>query len=270
MRTGVRIGEWELVRQLNSGGMGQVWQARKVFATGDFRVAAIKLLLPAKVLDQRSRDALHAEARIQMRLQHDNIPKVLDVGVHEGLPYLAMDYIAGRDLSQLLARLRDRGTLLDPKIAAHVARCVAYALHYAHNFEVDGVRQAVIHRDVASKNIMVSGRGGVFVLDFGVAESKGHETSHNWVKGTLLYMAPEHIQGFPSPASDVFGLGTILWEMLEGRVFRAEVAGPELRAKVNEGWVPALTRPGIPDELRFLVEGMLRKDPRDRLTTDEV
>lgn len=269
MKTGVRIGEWELVRQLNSGGMGQVWQARKAFATGDIRVAAIKLLRPSGVLDKRSREALLKEAGIQMRLQHDNIPKVVDVGVYEGLPYLVMDYIAGRDLSQLLKK-RSRNTPLDPKIAAHIGRNVAYALDYAHNFEIDGVRQEVIHRDVASKNIMLSGRGGVFVLDFGVAEARSHKTSHNAVKGTLLYMAPEHIQGFPSTTSDAFGLGTILWEMLENRVFRSEVPANELRAKVNEGWSPPLTRPGVGDELRFVVEGLLRKDPRDRLTIAEV
>ncbi|MCH9679820.1 MAG: protein kinase [Deltaproteobacteria bacterium] len=270
MRQGVCIGEWELVRQLNSGGMGQVWQARKVFATGDARVAAIKLLRPSGVLDPRSRDALLTEASIQMQLQHPNIPKVLDVGVHEGLPYLVMDYVAGQDLAQLMSRLRDRGTHLDSTVAAHVAREVAYALDYAHEFRIDGQPQDIIHRDVAPKNIMLSGEGGVFVLDFGVAEARSHQTSRNYVKGTLLYMAPEHALGFPTAQSDAWGLGTALWEMLENRVFRSEVPPDDLRAVANEGWVPPLTRAGIPDVLRFLTEGLLRKEARDRLTISDV
>lgn len=270
MKKGVLIGEWELVRQLNTGGMGQVWQAKKVFSTGDSRVAAIKILRPSGVLDPRSRKGLLTEAGIQMQLQHDNIPKVLDVGVHEGLPYLVMDYISGRDLAQVMSKLRDLGIQMPHLVAAHVTREVGYALDYAHTFDIAGVCQNVIHRDIAPKNIMVSGKGGVYVLDFGVAEASSHKTSNNAVKGTLLYMAPEHALGFPTPKSDAWGLGTVLWEMLENRVFRSEVDPKDLRKAANEGWVSPLTRRGIPDVLRFLVEGLLRKDERDRLSILEV
>lgn len=270
MKQGVRIGEWELVRQLNSGGMGHVWQARRVFVTGDARIAAIKLLKPSGVLDERSRTGLLKEAGIQMKFLHPNIPKVIDVGVHEGLPFMVMDYISGRDLSQFLARQRQLGSSLDCTLAAHIIREVAYALEYAHAFKIDNIPQEIVHRDIAPKNIMLSGQGDVFVLDFGVAEAKSHETSRNYVKGTLLYMAPEHALGFPCPASDAFGLGASLWEMLENRVFRAEVASDDLRKAVNEGWVPPLTRRDIDDVLRFIVEGLLRKNPDDRLKIADV
>lgn len=271
MKTEQKIGDWELVRQLNSGGMGQLWQARKVFATGDTRVVAIKLLKPEGVLNPRVRDALLTEAGIQMRLQHPNIPKVVDVGVHEGLPYLVMDYIAGRDLKQLLEKLREQEATLDAPLVAHIVREAAYALQYAHTFEVDRVPQNVVHRDVASKNIMVDGRGGVFVVDFGVAEAASHQTSRNYIKGTMLYMAPEHALGFPTAQSDAWGLGTVLWELLENRVFRADVSPDELRRVSLEGWVPPLTHPEqVHDVLRFLVEGLLRKDPHERLSLADV
>src|SRR5690606_18654812 len=123
---------------------------------------------------------------------------------------------------------------------------------------------------VAPKNVLVSGQGGVYVVDFGVSEGVGFHSSRNHIKGTLLYMAPEHALGFPSPKSDGWGLGAILWEMIEGRQFRGEVDADELRRAANEGrWAP-LTRPNVPEVLRFVTEGLLRRDERERLTFDEV
>jgi len=268
---GLRIGEWELVRRINEGGMGQVWQARRPLDTGggDRRVAAIKMLLPSGVLDPKYRKALFTEAGIQSQLQHPNIPKVIDAGTHEGLPYLVMDLISGQDLSQVLSKLRDNGRKIPWEIAAHIVREIAYGLEHAHTFSIDGKCQNVIHRDVAPKNIMISGEGAVYVLDFGVAQATSHRTSGHGVKGTVLYMAKEHALGFPTPKSDAFGLGTILWEMLENRVFRGQVDVKDIRRVVNDGWVPPLTRTDIPDALVFVLEGLLREDERKRLSISE-
>jgi eukaryotic-like serine/threonine-protein kinase len=270
MKRGIRIGNYVLSELLNTGGMGQVWLGLREFEGGGKISVAIKFPHAAGVLDPRIRGSLQDEARLQMRLQHPNIPRVTDMGVHEGLPYFVMDYIAGRSLAQLLTRMRDLGTPLRFEIVAHIAREIGYALRFAHTFQIDGVWQQVIHRDVAPKNTLVSGQGGVYVVDFGVAEAVGMNSSRNHIKGTLLYMAPEHALGFPSTKSDGWGLGAIMWEMIEGRQFRGEVDADDLRRAANQGRHAPLARPGIPDALRFVTEGLLRPDERDRLTLDEV
>jgi serine/threonine protein kinase len=269
MKRGIKIGDYVLAELLNTGGMGQVWLAHRDFEGGGRTAVAIKFPHAAGVLDPRVRDGLLDEARLQMQLQHENIPRVIDMGVHEGLPYFVMSFIPGRSLAELLARLRDVGTPLRLEIIAHIAREIGYSLRYAHRFEVDKSCQQVIHRDVAPKNVLISGHGGVFVVDFGVAEALGVRSSRNHIKGTLLYMAPEHALGFPSPKSDGWGLGAILWEMIEGRQFRAEVPPDDMRRAANQGLCGPLTRAGLPDALRFVTEGLLRKDESERLTIEE-
>ncbi|MCA9656121.1 MAG: protein kinase [Myxococcales bacterium] len=270
MKRGIQIGEYVLVELLSSGGMGQVWLAHKHFAGGGIVAVAIKFPHAAGILDARIRSGLFEEGKLQMRLQHPNIPRAMDMGVHEGLPYFVMDYIAGRSLGQLLRRMREVGRPLRFEIIAHIGREIGYALRYAHTFEMAGVAQQLIHRDVAPKNVLVSGQGGVYVIDFGVSEAVGINSSRNHVKGTLMYMAPEHALGFPTPKSDGWGLGTILWEAIEGRRFRGDVDPDDMRRAANEGYCGPLTRPDIPENLRFVTEGLLRVDERDRLTLDEV
>lgn len=270
MKRGIKIGNYVLAELLNTGGMGQVWLAHREFEGGGQMAVAIKFPHAAGVLDPRIREGLLDEARLQMRLQHPNIPRVVDMGVHEGLPYFVMDYIAGCSLAQLLSRLRDIGTPLRFELVAHIAREIGYALRYAHGYHSQGEQLPVIHRDVAPKNVLLSGQGAVYVVDFGVSEAAGIHTSRNFVKGTLLYMAPEHALGFPSMKSDGWGLGAILWEMIEGRQFRGEIEADDLRRAANEGRCGPLTRAGIPETLRFVTEGLLRVDERERLTLDEV
>jgi eukaryotic-like serine/threonine-protein kinase len=270
MKPGTEIGHYVLAELLNEGGMGQVWLAHREFEGGGRSAVAIKFPHAEGVDDSDVRDSLRDEALLQMQMQHSNIPRVIDMGVHEGLPYFVMNFIAGHTLAQLLARLRDIGTRLRFELVAHIAREIGYALRYAHGCEIDGVVRQVIHRDVAPKNVLISGQGAVYVLDFGVAEAAGLHSSPSHIEGTLLYMAPEHALGFPTPESDGWGLGAIMWEMIEGRQFRAEVEADELRRAANEGRHEPLTRAGIPEALRFVTEGLLRVDERARLTLDEV
>ncbi|MCA9687941.1 MAG: serine/threonine protein kinase, partial [Myxococcales bacterium] len=166
------------------------------------------------------------------RLVHPNVVGVHAVGELNELPYLVMDYIPGKDLSQLLRATIRVGAPWDVETAIHVVREVGQGLLYAHSYEQpDGTPLQIVHRDVASKNVMIDGTGSVRLMDFGVATSLSTMTSRIHVKGTLPYMAPEHYLGQAATASDVFGLGAIFWEMLAGRKFRAELEGQELIAK---------------------------------------
>lgn len=260
MTPGTPIGNYVLAELLDQGGRGQVWLAHREFAGGGRAAVAIKFPHGAGVPDSGVRDRLLFEARLQMQMQHSNIPRVVDMGVHEGLPYLVTDFIAGHSLAQLLARMRDFGTRMRFELVAHVAREVGYALRYAHGCEVDGVARGVIHGDVDPKNVLVSSQGAVYVVGFGGSEAVG----------SLLYMAPEQAQGFPTPESDGWGLGAILWEMIEGRQLRAEGEADELHRAASEGHHEPLARVGIPEALRLVTEGLLRVDERERLTLDEV
>lgn len=269
MKPGIEIGNYVLAELLDQGGRGEVWLAYRELEAGGRTAVAIKFPHGEGVLDPRVRDGLDDEARLQMQLQHSNIPRVTDLGLHEGLPYFVMDYIAGRSLAELLARVREDGTPLRFELVAHIAREVGYALRYAHGFELDGVSRPVLHRDVAPKSVLLSRQGAVYVVGFGVSEAAGIPSSSSPAKGTLLYMAPEHALGFPTPKSDGWGLGAIMWEMIEGRPFRAEVEADDLHRAAKQGRHGPLTREGIPEVLRVVTEGLLCVDDRERLTLDE-
>jgi len=268
MEPGTELGNYVLDEQLDQGGRGEVWLAHREFAGGGRAAAAIKFPHVGSALDPEVRDRLLEVARLQMQMQHSNIPRVIDMGVHEELPYYVMGHIAGHSLAQLLARLRDVGSRLRFELVAHIAREIAYALRYAHGCEIDGVALQVIHRDLTPKSVLISSQGAVYVTDFGVSEAMSIEPSRADV-GSLLYVAPEQAKGFPTAESDGWGLGAIMWEMIEGRRFRGE-AEAELRHAVDEGRHEPLGRVGIPEALRFVTEGLLRVDERERLTLDEV
>jgi serine/threonine protein kinase len=269
MKPGLEIGNYVLAELLDQGGTSDVWLAYRELEAGGRTTVAIKFPHAAGVLDPRVRDGLDDEARLRMQLQHSNIPRVIDMGLHEGLPYFVMDYISGRSLAELLARLRELDTPLRFEVVAHIAREIGYALRYAHGFELDGVSRPVLHRDVAPKSVLLSRQGAIYVVGFGIAEAAGTHSSSGSAKGTPRYESPEHAMGFPTPKSDGWGLGAIMWEMIEGRPFRAEVEDDDLRRAAKQGTHDPLTREGIPEVLQQVTDGLLQVDDRERLTLDE-
>lgn len=265
----MQIGPYILIEELAQGGMAQVWLARRVWPDGKRRSCVIKLPRRNAVVDEGILRQFVEEGRLAILLIHNNIVTVFDVGVHEGLPYLVMDYVSGKDLARLLRATARTGSPWEVEDAVHVVREVGHGLLYAHELELNGVPQRVIHRDVSSKNVLVDGSGGVRLTDFGVATSLATETSKVHAKGTLAYMAPEHYLGQVCQGSDVFGLGAILWELLAGRPFRGELEGSALIAAVVSGKVDPVGCELAPAVQRVL-DGMLHPDARQRLTLREV
>lgn len=266
----MRIGIYVLVRELGRGGMAQVWLAHRVWDDGNRRPCVIKLPRRSAVANESMLRQFLEEARLSILLCHSNIVNVFDAGVHNGLPYLVMDYIPGKDLSQLLQASIRVGARWDLETAIHVVREVGQGLLYAHTYEQSpGVPLEIVHRDVASKNVMLDGTGAVRLMDFGVATSLSTTTSRIHIKGTLPYMAPEHYLGQATKASDVFGLGTIFWEMLAGRTFRAGLKGQDLIAKVVEGAVEPVGRE-LPVVVQRVLDGMLHSSASNRITLPEV
>lgn len=265
----MQIGPYILICELARGGMAQVWLALRLWPDGKQRPCVIKLPRRSAVTDEAVLQQFVEESRLSILLNHPNIVSVFDVGVHEGLPYLVMDYVPGVDLAQLLRAEARLGKQWAVETAVHVVRDVAQGLHHAHAFEAAGVHQQIVHRDVASKNVMVDGTGAVLLTDFGVATSISTQTSRIHAKGTLPYMAPEHYLARASTASDVFGLGGIFWELLAGRAFRGGLEGEALVAAVVSGAVEPVGRE-LPANVRHVLEGMLHPDASQRITLPTV
>ncbi|AVH55378.1 MULTISPECIES: serine/threonine-protein kinase [Streptomyces] len=254
------LGRYELTHELGRGGMGVVWAA---YDRDHGREVAIKLLAP------RSRSAelttlerrFLREARLTSRLDHPGIPAVHDHGSHEGELYLVMDLVPGRALDAVL----ESDGPLAVEHAADVARRAADVLAYAHG-------QSVVHRDLKPSNLMITPGCEIKVLDFGVAAALEPQpgetrfTAANATPGTVVYMAPEQAVGKTVPASDLYSLGCVLYELLTGTPPFTDGSPFMLYHRHANEPVPPLAerRSGVPTGLQMLVAGLLEKKPEDR------
>ncbi|NOY94614.1 MAG: serine/threonine protein kinase, partial [Deltaproteobacteria bacterium] len=202
-----RLGRYELLDSLGSGGMGDVHRARAYGAAGTVKELCIKRIRPSRLSDAGAVERFVSEARLSMRLSHNNIVPVFDFGRADGQYFLAMEWVDGSDLRSLL-----RAGPLPACVAAHVAAEVARALEYAHALP-ESQGGPLIHRDVKPGNILISSAGDVKLVDFGVAVAGPADTEGR--VGTLAYMAPEQERGEAVDArADLFALGVVLAEML--------------------------------------------------------
>jgi tetratricopeptide (TPR) repeat protein len=253
-----RIGSYEVVRELGRGGMGIVYAARDPALDRD---VAIKVVAP-NALDPDGLERFRREGRAAARLRHPNI-----VGVHAlgllpgGQPYLVMDLIGGESL---LARVAREGQLA-PAQAARLIAVVARAVEYAHE-------RGVLHRDLKPANVLVDEQGAPHLTDFGLAlltDRVTRLTATGEVMGTLVYMAPEQADGDRSrvgPASDVYGLGATLYELLTGRTpFQGLTGLSALKAVLQRAPdAPSALRPGLDRALEAICTRCLEKEPAAR------
>ncbi len=200
-----RIGRYELRDKLGQGGMGVVYRA---FDTLLHRVVAVKVISATIDDNPDLRERFFREARAAGQLSHRNIITIHDLGEHEGVPYLAMEYLEGEDLQRRMAG-HDRMSL-SHKLDLAIEVC--QGLEFAHNHNV-------VHRDIKPANIYITDNGTVKLLDFGLARLVTSELTHsNMMMGTLNYMAPEQVRGERADhRSDIFATGVVLYELLSGR-----------------------------------------------------
>lgn len=227
-----RLGRYELLGSLGSGGMGDVHRARAYGAAGTVKELCIKRIRPSRLSDAGAVERFVIEARLSMRLSHNNIVPVFDFGRADGQYFLAMEWVDGSDLRSLL-----RAGPLTPCVAAHVAGEIARALDYAHALP-ESSGGPLFHRDVKPGNVLISAAGDVKLVDFGVAVAGPMETDGK--SGTEAYMAPEQARGESVDGrADLFALGVVLAEMLGlGRPRRPEDLPehtPEAMARVLSG-----------------------------------
>ncbi len=243
---------YRLDKRLASGGMGEVWKATDELLG---RLVAVKLLKQQYVSDENFRERFRAEARFAASLQHSGIAQVYDFGEEDDLAYLVMELVVGETLSRILAtegRLSD-DTALD--IIGQACR----ALQVAHT-------AGIIHRDIKPANLMVTADGTLKITDFGIARGGGSTTmtQTGQVMGTAQYISPEQARGATiTPASDLYALGVVAYEMLAGGPpFEADT--PLALALMHVREDPEPLPHDIPPAVRGLVDALLAKDPADR------
>jgi serine/threonine protein kinase len=268
-----RLGRYEVRAKIAEGGMAALYLGRST--DGERPVVALKVIRPEFSRDMNFVAMFLDEAKLTSRLSHPSIVKIFEQASHDGKLFIAMELLFGQSLATVWEASQKRGPALPPEIVAFIGARVADGLHHAHELRDDaGVPQEVVHRDINPSNIFVTYGGHTKIIDFGLAKAVDRitRTMAGVVKGKLAYMAPEQIAG-PSVdrRTDIFALGTTLWELTVGRrLFKAE-NDVFTMTNVREAVVPDprdLVK-GYPPALAKVLLRALAKDPAGRYPTAE-
>jgi serine/threonine protein kinase len=218
---GQAYGAYELLERIATGGMAEVFKAKRRGVAGFEKVVAVKRILPQFSDNPEFVEMFVNEAKMVAGLEHPNIVQIHDLGAVDRTYYIAMEYVQGRDVRTILRRARERGLAVPVDLSAFVVSQVARALDFAHRKRDERGRPVmVVHRDVSPQNILISFEGDVKLTDFGIAKaaSKANVTEAGALRGKLVYMSPEQAWGRPvDRRSDVFSLGLVFYEMVTGR-----------------------------------------------------
>jgi serine/threonine-protein kinase len=248
--------KYRILQELGAGGMGTVCKGLLVGQAGFQRPIVMKQL--------RNREPEHLrlfveEARRYAVLDHENIGRIFDFEEVRGEPCIILEYIDGWTLVEYLDRQRQLRRAHDPELCIFIASRVCRALQYV--FE----KAAIVHRDISPSNIMITREGSVKLIDFGIATRSGTRDSH--LTGKPSYMAPEMVIELRADhRSDIFSLGTVLFEILTGqRLFRGKTTA-DILEQVVAGQIPSVRvrKPGLPDPVVAIVERALQRDPAQR------
>jgi eukaryotic-like serine/threonine-protein kinase len=219
-----RLGRYEVRAKIGEGGMATVYLGRDT-AIGADRVVALKVIKDEFSLNPEFVNMFLDEAKIVSRLNHPNVVRIYELGNEGARLFIAMELLFGQSLWQVWNACRAHGLRLRYDVAAWIGARSAEGLHHAHELrDANGVSLKVVHRDVNASNIFVTYEGHVKIIDFGLAKAMGRvsKTAAGVVKGKLAYMSPEQAVGKPlDRRSDVFALGTTLWEAtVDQRLFK--------------------------------------------------
>jgi serine/threonine-protein kinase len=256
------IGRFDIRRSLGAGGMGEIFEA---YDTDLHRTVAIKVLASKFVEDETMKQRFLREAQMASRINHTNIAVIYEIGEAAGNPFIVMEYVEGETLNQQMLH-----GAIDCKEIVAIAIEIANALAEAHEC-------GVVHRDIKSANIMVTSRGKVKVLDFGLAKPapltdknsiKAKITESGVLLGTVSYMSPEQAtgRGEITHLSDIFSLGVVLYELLTGCLpFEGETYFQTIEA-ISKRTPTAIKkmRKDAPPQLVTIVERMMKKIPKER------
>ena len=256
---GHQVGPYSIQKQLGFGGMGEVYLAQDVRLG---RRVALKLLDRSLIGDRQLRSRFIREARTASALDHPNTCTIHEIGEADGLLFIAMQYIEGETLKQVIA---GRPLKLDRLVSISLQVANALAAAHAHG---------IIHRDIKSSNIIIASRGQAKLLDFGIARlvekhdaAEGELTRTGAVMGTPTYMSPEQARGERTDhRSDIFSFGVVMFEMATGRTpFKGKSQAETMNAVINQAHTPVVTlNRDVPTALSAVIERALAKQPGDR------
>ncbi|WP_257453388.1 serine/threonine protein kinase [Archangium lipolyticum] len=271
----VPFGRYTLLSQLATGGMGEIFLARLEGLQGFEKLCVIKKILPQLAADPEFVERFVGEARTLVKLTHGSIAQVLDMGLHEGEAYMALEYVDGKDLRKVAARARDRQKPLPLTFILFVMGRVLDALAYAHRKKGDDEGELnLVHRDISPQNILISYEGEVKVIDFGLAKSRlsAAKTNPSIILGKFLYMSPEQARHQPvDRRSDLYAVGLCLYELISGRNPFDLLPPGELMSAVVQPSIRPLgeVMPSVPPALAQLVMKALAVEPAQRFQTAE-
>lgn len=267
------LGRYRVVDEIGVGGMASVHLARMDGPGGFQKWVAIKRIHPHLVEDETFVNMFLDEARVAARISHPNVASVFELGKHEDTYWIAMEYLHGEPLREVMRRTEELGQPMPPEIACRAIADAAEGLHAAHELlGRNGEKLQLVHRDVTPHNLFVTYDGTTKVVDFGIAKfsSRMANTRAGTLKGKLAYMSPEQVAGEPiDRRTDVFAIGVVLWELTTGqRLFRMDNDLDTL-AKVQECNVPrpsTIVR-GYPIDLEKICMKALAKNRNERYRT---
>ncbi|MBL8147482.1 MAG: serine/threonine protein kinase [Anaerolineae bacterium] len=250
--SGRTLGQFEIMDEIGRGGMATVYRARQRSIN---RIVAIKVLPPALMHDPTFYERFTREVDVISHLEHPHILPIYDYGEAEGIPFIAMRYLAGGSMAQVMRRgLPPFDWLVKPLDQ------IGQALDYAH-------QQGVVHRDLKPGNILLDERDNAYLTDFGIARVLNSSLTGSAIIGTPAYMSPEQANALPLDArSDIYSFGIVLYELLTGREpYEAETPVALLLKHLNEP-IPLLRerRPETPEAIEWVVQRATAKNPADR------
>lgn len=263
------FGRYTLFELIGKGGMAEIYLARAETELGATRLSVVKQILPTFSGDPRFAEMLIHEAKLAVRLNHKHIVQVFDLGREGDHLYIAMEYVEGFDLNQLLKACTEKKVGLPAPFALGIVADVLEGLDYAHRQKSeDGEPLGIVHRDVSPSNVLISFDGEVKLCDFGIAHANDLvKDPDEALKGKAGYMSPEHARGDAiDHRADVFGAGILLWELLMGRrLYRPRMETPVLE-QAQAAVIPPLEDKGLPDheKLAAIVGKALSRDRDDR------
>jgi serine/threonine-protein kinase len=292
-----RFGRYQLFDRIGRGGMAEIYLARAHTELGADRLVVVKQILPELAGDPAFAKLLVDEAKLAARLRHANVVQVYDLGREDGQLFIAMEYVEGYDLHQLLRELSRQRVPLPAEFALLLVRETLEALSYAHRArDEEGRPLGIVHRDVSPSNVLVSLEGEVKLCDFGIARALASASpagaaspgarqdadddagasgereaaeARGRVVGKSAYMSPEQARGEPLDArSDVYAAGILLWELCAGRrMIRG--TEQEMLAQARAGIAPELPDRGLPEHgtLAAIVARALATRPEDRFAS---
>lgn len=271
-KEGIAFGPYILLEKIATGGMAELFKAKKKGVEGFEKTLAIKKILPHLSDNEEFVKMFIDEAKLAAHLTHPNIVQIYDLGKINNAYYIAMEYVDGKDLRSILKKTKQLECPMPIAIAVFIAARLCNALDYAHRFRnEEGTLMNIVHRDISPQNIIISYEGETKLVDFGIAKAavKAHQTQIGALKGKLLYMSPEQASAkIVDKRSDVFALGIVLWEMIANRALFYEKGDSEVSIidKVREAVIPDIGkyRKNVPPELIAILSKALQKNPELR------